>query len=58
MDFRLEDELLALQDTARRFADEEIIPVAAEHDRTGEFPRKVIEKAWELGLSSTCIPAE
>ncbi|MDG2050697.1 MAG: acyl-CoA dehydrogenase family protein [Myxococcota bacterium] len=58
MDFALEDELLALQDTARRFADEEIIPVAAEHDRTGEFPRKVIEKAWELGLSSTCIPAE
>jgi acyl-CoA dehydrogenase len=56
MDFRLDDELLALQDTARRFAEEEVMPIAAEHDRTGEFPRAVIQKAWELGLSSTCIP--
>nr|MCS5636248.1 acyl-CoA dehydrogenase family protein [Myxococcota bacterium] len=54
----LDDELLALQATARRFADEEVSPVAAEYDRTAEFPRAVIEKAWELGLSSTCIPPE
>ncbi len=58
MDFELADELLALQQTARRFADEEIIPVAAAHDASGEFPRAVIQKAWELGLSSTCIPEE
>jgi acyl-CoA dehydrogenase len=56
MDFALDDELLVLQETARRFADEEVIPIAAEHDRSGEFPRAVIQKAWELGLSSTCIP--
>ena len=58
MEFALDDELLALQDTARRFSDEEVSPVAAEYDRTAEFPRAVIEKAWELGLSSTCIPPE
>ncbi len=58
MEFALDDELLALQETARRFADEEVIPIAAECDRTGEFPRPVMEKAWELGLSSTCIPAD
>jgi acyl-CoA dehydrogenase len=58
MDFNLDDELLALQDTARRFADEEVIPIAAEYDQSGEFPRHVIEKAWELGLASTCIPPE
>ncbi len=58
MEFALDDELLALQATARRFADEEVSPVAAEYDRTAEFPRAVIEKAWELGLSSTCIPPE
>ena len=58
MEFALDDELLALQATARRFADEEVTPVAAEYDRTAEFPRAVIEKAWELGLSSTCIPPE
>ncbi len=58
MEFALDDELLALQDPARRFADEEIIPIAAEFDRTGEFPREVMRKAWELGLTSTCIPVE
>jgi len=58
MDFSLDDELLALQDTARRFAEQEVMPVAAEFDRSGEFPRQVIQKAWELGLSSTCIPPE
>ena len=58
MEFALDDELLALQDTARRFADDEIIPIAAEFDRTGEFPREVMKKAWELGLTSTCIPVE
>jgi acyl-CoA dehydrogenase len=58
MDFGLSDEQLALQTTARRFAREQVAPIAAEHDRTGEFPREVIRKAWELGLSSTVIPPE
>ncbi len=58
MDFELDDELLALQQTARRFADEELIPIAAEHDVTGEFPREVMRKAWELGLANTFIPQE
>jgi len=58
MDFNLDDELLALQDTARRLAQDEVIPIAAEYDQSGEFPRHVIEKAWELGLASTCIPEE
>jgi acyl-CoA dehydrogenase len=58
LDFVLDDELLALQQTARRFAEEEVMPIAAEYDRTADFPRAVIEKAWELGLSSTCIPPE
>ena len=58
MDFELDDELLALQHSARRFADEELIPIAAEHDVTGEFPRAVMRKAWELGLANTFIPQE
>jgi acyl-CoA dehydrogenase len=57
MDFALSDEQLALQETARRFAQTEIAPVAAEYDQSGEFPREVIRKAWELGLSSVSIPA-
>jgi acyl-CoA dehydrogenase len=56
MEFGLTDEQLALQEAARRFAKEEIAPVAAKYDQSGEFPREIIEKAWELGFSSTAIP--
>jgi acyl-CoA dehydrogenase len=58
MEFTLSDEQLALQDTARRFAAEEIAPIAAACDQSGEFPHEVMKKAWELGLSSVSIPAE
>jgi acyl-CoA dehydrogenase len=58
MDFQLSDEQLALQETARRFAQTEIAPIAAHHDQTGEFPMAVMKKAWELGLSSESIPPE
>ena len=58
MDFQLDDDLLTLQETARRFADEEIIPIAAEYDVSGEFPMEIMRKAWELGLSHTFIPEE
>ena len=43
---------------ARKFAQEEVMPVAAEYDRTMEFPRPVFDKAWELGLVNTHIPEE
>jgi acyl-CoA dehydrogenase len=58
MDFGLSDEQLVLQETARRFAHDEIAPIAAQYDQSGEFPRDVIRRAWELGLSSTVIPQE
>ncbi len=58
MEFALSDEQLALQATARRFARDEIAPVAGEYDRSGEFPRHLIERAWELGLSCTAVPTD
>ena len=58
MDFELDDDLLTLQQTARRFTEEEIIPIAAEYDVSGDFPREILRKAWELGLSHTFIPEE
>jgi acyl-CoA dehydrogenase len=58
MDFALSEEQQMLQATARRFAVEEIAPVAAAYDQSGEFPREIIRKAWELGLISTQIPGE
>jgi acyl-CoA dehydrogenase len=58
MEFGLSEEQLALQETARRFAREEIAPVAARYDQSGEFPREIIRKAWELGFASSQIPRE
>jgi acyl-CoA dehydrogenase len=57
MDFALDDAQLALQETARRFAQQEIAPHAAHFDQTGEFPREIIKKAWETGLASVSIPS-
>jgi acyl-CoA dehydrogenase len=58
MDFALTAEQLALQETSRRFARDEVAPVAARYDQSGEFPRQIIEKAWELGLLNTVLPEE
>ncbi|MGK5089150.1 acyl-CoA dehydrogenase family protein [Bdellovibrionota bacterium FG-2] len=58
MDFTLSDEQQQLQDLARKFAKEEIIPKAAHHDETGDYPHEIAKKAWELGIMNTHIPGE
>lgn len=58
VDFALSDEQQQLRALAREFAEKEIVPKAAHHDQTGEFPREVCRKAWELGLMNTHIPVE
>jgi acyl-CoA dehydrogenase len=58
IDFSLSDDQKQLQELARKFAKEEIIPKAAHHDKTGEFPKEISKKAWEMGLMNTHIPAE
>lgn len=55
--FGLNDEQLEMQEVARKFAREEIIPVAAELDRTGAYPWDIIKKSWALGLLNGHIPA-
>src|SRR5262245_20734145 len=56
MDFSLNDEQRALQELARDFARNEIEPVAAHHDRTGEFAMDIYRKAHSVGLMNTHIP--
>ena len=51
MDFSLTDEQQAIRDMARRFADEELSPHAAEWDEKKHFPVDVIRKTAELGLA-------
>lgn len=47
-----------MQSVARKFSREEIAPVAAHHDKTGEYPWDLVKKAWELGLINHGIPAD
>ena len=58
MDFRLSDDQLLIQATAREFATQEIAPVAARFDASGEFPVDNIRKAGELGFMGIEVPAE
>jgi len=58
MDFQLSTEQIALRDTARKFAREEMAPVAKAYDQTGEFPLDVIAKGFELGLMNMTLPVE
>jgi alkylation response protein AidB-like acyl-CoA dehydrogenase len=50
MDFSLGETHLLIQAAARDFAHNEVLPIAAAHDRSGEFPRATIAKAGELGF--------
>lgn len=52
----LSDTQKEFRDLARKFAREEIIPVAAEYDRTGQYPWEIIKKAHAVGLLNGHIP--
>ena len=52
----LSEEQQMLRDLARDFADEEIMPYAAQWEKEGEFPRDAIRKAHDLGLLNCTIP--
>jgi len=56
MDLSFTEEQEALVATAREFTRKEIIPKAAHHDETGEFPRDILKRAWETGLMNIEIP--
>ncbi len=58
VDFRLSDKQQELQSKARKFAQEYMIPYAHYYDKTGEFPRPIIQKCWEAGLMNLSIPKE
>lgn len=50
------EDSLALADTARKFAKESMIPVAAKYDELGKMPMEVFQAAWELGLINVELP--
>ena len=58
MEFQLTDEQRQLRDEVRRFADEEIRPVATEHDVAESYPHEVMQRAAEMGLLAPHVPVE
>ncbi|HLN82040.1 MAG TPA: acyl-CoA dehydrogenase family protein [Candidatus Binatia bacterium] len=56
MDFELSEELIAVRDLAREFAEKEIAPSAAKDDREKNFRGDLVKKMGELGFYGTMIP--
>ena len=58
MNFALGEDVAALRDTVRRFAQDRIAPRAAEIDATNTFPMELWREFGELGLLGITVPEE
>ncbi|XP_032666888.1 probable medium-chain specific acyl-CoA dehydrogenase, mitochondrial isoform X2 [Odontomachus brunneus] len=52
----LSDTQKEIQELARKFCREEILPSAAEYDKSGKYPWDIIKKAWNIGILNPHIP--
>ena len=52
------EEQQAITEMVRQFVDNEVIPIAEEHDHEDKFPEAVVEHMKELGLFGVTIPEE
>ena len=58
LDFQLGEDIDALRDAVRTFADAEIAPRAAEIDRSDQFPMDLWQKMGALGVLGITVPEE
>ncbi|ELZ99004.1 acyl-CoA dehydrogenase [Haloferax mucosum ATCC BAA-1512] len=58
MEYNLTDEQRAIRDEVRRFAENEIAPVASEYDESETYPYEIVQKAAEMGLTGAHFPVE
>jgi butyryl-CoA dehydrogenase len=58
IDFELTDEQRLVRETAREFADREIVPRARENDRNERFDTEMVEKLAEMGFLGAILPEE
>ncbi|NGM20285.1 isovaleryl-CoA dehydrogenase [Roseomonas stagni] len=58
LDFDLGEEIDALRDSVRAFSDNRVAPIAAEIDRTDEFPRYLWPEMGALGLHGITVEEE
>lgn len=58
MDFRLDDDQVALAAKVRAFVADYVTPVAGEHDRAGRFPDGFLASMADAGLFALSIPTK
>ncbi|SFR67418.1 acyl-CoA dehydrogenase family protein [Halogeometricum limi] len=58
MSFQLSDEQRAVRDVVREFGENEIRPVAREHDEEKKYPHELVQKAATYDLVAPGIPEE
>ena len=58
MDYLLTEEQLMIQGLARKIAEEKVRPAAAELDKTGEFPREIIQILAQSDLFAIFVPEQ
>lgn len=58
MNFQLSEESLMMREMYQKFAENEVAPIAAEIDRTHQFPMETFKKMAGLGLTGVPIPEE
>lgn len=56
MDFGLSDELIAMRETARRFAEERLVPRYRQREAEGRIEPELIEEMGSLGLIGADLP--
>jgi alkylation response protein AidB-like acyl-CoA dehydrogenase len=54
--FDLTKEQALIQKTAKEFASGEMRNIARDCDENSEIPKKVLDKAWEMGLANAAVP--
>jgi butyryl-CoA dehydrogenase len=55
MDLALDETQQMILETARRFAEQELSPIAHHTDKTGEFPRAQVQKLADLGFLGIAV---
>ena len=58
MDFNLTREQALIQKTLREFTEAEVKPIAAETDRTSEYPKDTIDQLFRYGVMGMCVPTQ
>ena len=58
IDFELTDEQRLVRETARDFADREIVPRARENDRNEHFDTELVQKIADMGFLGAIVPEE